>query len=72
MKRRFIPIRASRLYRALGPQSSGTSTCHVDSGVGRGRGKHEDGWISGNCKGERHKYCTSLACCCGCHVEEAA
>jgi hypothetical protein len=34
---------------------------------GRARGRHPEGWISGNCTAQRDKNCTSLACNCKCH-----
>jgi len=38
-----------------------------DKELGRGRGIHEDGWISGNCTRLLHYKCFSLKCSCKCH-----
>lgn len=38
--------------------------------VDKGRGVHEEGWISGNCTGSHHYGCYSLNCSCRCHKEK--
>ena len=41
-----------------------------DKERGRGRGVHEEGWISGNCTRLLHSQCFSLKCSCRCHKEK--
>ena len=38
-----------------------------DKELGRGRGVHEEGWISRNCTRLCHSQCFSLKCSCKCH-----
>ena len=35
--------------------------------IGRSRGVHPKGWISGNCARSSHSNCYQLACFCECH-----